>query len=755
MQPVDGDQPTIKSPDEANRDLILGNGLGGLGGSDPVENRPHAMTPSLSMIGLLKALQRHWLLASSLGLLTAAICAAGTWYFLPPGKYTALVKLHVDSIPQYILNREIHISPDFTAYQRTQIALVKSRKVLEAALLKDEVSQLTLIRSIREKRGLDETINWLERELQVDFTVGPEILRIALNGDQPEELKTLVAAVEGAYLEKMVNSTKEEDRKHLAFVEDLASKYAAEVKAKRKLLTETSKNLGTTDPNAMATIRSLNEEALKRARMDLLDTQSELRKLEVEAAGIAKNPEIPLEVAVTDRTIDEYLKSDPQAKDILDRKQKIETKIRDEQRVLSGGDKNPTIAQSKQELAAVNAELAALRNNTRPQIVKDFSDKEKGEKQGYQVRLSQRLEMLRSFEARLQKAVDDYQIKIKEIGASTLSIEPQRSELTQLEEMSRKVESQAEALKVERSAPDRITHLEDAYATHPDEPRRKLMASAGAGGGALALVLFGIAWWEFRRQRVKSVDEVVQGLGMKLMGTVPALPSRRQLRLNSSNGRGNVRWQNILTESVDTARTMLLHRAASESLRMIMVTSAVGGEGKTSLSSHLAASLARAGRKTLLLDADLRNPAIHRLFGVERSPGLCELLRGEVDVADAIQPTPASGLSLIPAGRCDELALQGLAQDNFQKICQPLRAEFDFIVVDSAPVLPVADSLLVGQLVDGVILSILYDVSRFPKVYAAHERLEMLGIRMLGAVVSGAKVDDYGPDYQYGPEVHA
>jgi succinoglycan biosynthesis transport protein ExoP len=242
---------------------------------------------------------------------------------------------------------------------------------------------------------------------------------------------------------------------------------------------------------------------------------------------------------------------------------------------------------------------------------------------------------------------------------------------------------------------------------------------------------------------------------MKLMGTVPALPSRRQLRLMSSNGHGDVRWQNILTESVDAARTLLLHRAASQSLRMIMVTSAVGGEGKTSLSSHLAASLARAGRKTLLLDADLRNPAIHRLFGMDRSPGLCELLRGEVDVADAIQPTPATGLSLIPAGRCDEMALQGLAQNNFQKICEPLRAEFDFIVVDSAPVLPVADSLLVGQFVDGVILSILYDVSRFPKVYAAQERLEMLGIRMLGAVVSGTKVDDYGPDYQYGLKVHA
>jgi capsular exopolysaccharide synthesis family protein len=192
-----------------------------------------------------------------------------------------------------------------------------------------------------------------------------------------------------------------------------------------------------------------------------------------------------------------------------------------------------------------------------------------------------------------------------------------------------------------------------------------------------------------------------------------------------------------------------LHKARSDSLRVVMVTSATGGEGKTSLSSHLAASLARAGRRTLLLDADLRNPAIHRLFGVERSPGLCELLRGEVELADTIQPTPATQLSLIPAGRCNSLALQALAQDSFRRICEQLRSEYDFIVIDSAPVLPVADSLLVAQNVDGVIFSILHDVSRLPKVYAAHQRLEMLGIRMLGAVVSGTQADSYGPDYQY------
>src|SRR5262249_28565771 len=151
---------------------------------------------------------------------------------------------------------------------------------------------------------------------------------------------------------------------------------------------------------------------------------------------------------------------------------------------------------------------------------------------------------------------------------------------------------------------------------------------------------------------------------IKMIGTVPALPSRRQLQMSGANGAPDNNWQSILTESVDTVRTMLLHTARSESLRVVMVTSATGGEGKTSLSSHLAASLARSGRKTLLLDTDLRKPAIHRLFGVNRLPGLCELLRNEVELAETIQSTPAPGLSLIPAGACDNFALQALAQDS-------------------------------------------------------------------------------------------
>jgi len=147
----------------------------------------------------------------------------------------------------------------------------------------------------------------------------------------------------------------------------------------------------------------------------------------------------------------------------------------------------------------------------------------------------------------------------------------------------------------------------------------------------------------------------------------------------------------------------------------------------------------------LLIDCDLRNPAAHGAFDVPLEPGLCEALRGEIEFEEGIRPTRNSRLWLMPAGRCDSHALQALAQDEVRGVFERLKRHYDFIIIDAAPVLPVADALLIGQHADAALFTILRDVSRVPAVHAAQQRLTTLGIRMLGAVVIGEKTDAYGP----------
>jgi capsular exopolysaccharide synthesis family protein len=287
-------------------------------------------------------------------------------------------------------------------------------------------------------------------------------------------------------------------------------------------------------------------------------------------------------------------------------------------------------------------------------------------------------------------------------------------------------------------------------ATVPGQPDRmaQIRAAALGGGGVFLLLLFSVALVEFRRRRVSSSDEVTQGLGIPTVGTVPMLPARV---LRAALGTGAVRdsyWQGRLTESVDALRTFLL-RALGEGPHVIMVTSAMQGEGKTSLASQLAASLARAWRKTLLIDGDLRKPAAHKLFELPVEPGLSEVLRGELDLGDVIRPTTVGRLWLMPAGQWDAHALQALAQEGAGNFFEQLREEYEFIIVDSCPVLPVTDTLLLGQHVDTVLFSVLRGTSRLPTLYAAWQRLAALEISVLGAVVAGGQSALGGLDIQY------
>jgi capsular exopolysaccharide synthesis family protein len=191
--------------------------------------------------------------------------------------------------------------------------------------------------------------------------------------------------------------------------------------------------------------------------------------------------------------------------------------------------------------------------------------------------------------------------------------------------------------------------------------------------------------------------------------------------------------------AVDGIRTALLYsRRASQ---VVLVTSATGQEGRSTVASQLAVSMARAGKRTLLVDGDLRNPQQHLVFGVDARAGLCEMLRGQIAAEQAVVPTVAENVWLLTAGRCDQTALQGLSGEQASRIFQGFREQYDVVIMDSSPVLTSADALLLGQHADAALLSVRRDVSQLPKVAAACDRLTSVGVHVLGAVVNGADVE--------------
>jgi capsular exopolysaccharide synthesis family protein len=195
-----------------------------------------------------------------------------------------------------------------------------------------------------------------------------------------------------------------------------------------------------------------------------------------------------------------------------------------------------------------------------------------------------------------------------------------------------------------------------------------------------------------------------------------------------------------LCDAVDACRTLLLNALSGSGSKVIMVTSAMPGEGKTSLASQLALSLGRGGYRTLLIDADVRHPGIHTTFGRSPTPGLTDVLRKTYPVQCVVRKSPLPNLNIIPAGQCNPQEAAALFQFRMGSLVRKCKPHFEVIVIDTPPLLGLPDAMLIGRHADGTILSLMNEVSTLPAAQAACARLRAMNIPLLGAVLNAARV---------------
>jgi capsular exopolysaccharide synthesis family protein len=269
----------------------------------------------------------------------------------------------------------------------------------------------------------------------------------------------------------------------------------------------------------------------------------------------------------------------------------------------------------------------------------------------------------------------------------------------------------------------------------------------------LMLTMFGIAYWDYQSKRVNSTKDVIEDGELRVVGALPLLNGRRAGGLLPVSSHARQTVEIGLARSIDSIRTALLFRKANKPIEVLLVTSALGQEGKTTVASQLAVSLARSGRRTLLVDGDLRNPQQHIVLGMPFNAGLCEFLRGDVALEGAVRTTAAEGLWFMSAGYRDAQTDQSLASPAVSKLIEELRSRFDWIVVDTGPVLTSPDAMLLGQHADAAILSVRRDVSRLPKVREAADRLRSVGVEIAGTVVNGMALDVRQSELQAPPQV--
>ena len=181
-------------------------------------------------------------------------------------------------------------------------------------------------------------------------------------------------------------------------------------------------------------------------------------------------------------------------------------------------------------------------------------------------------------------------------------------------------------------------------------------------------------------------------------------------------------------------RTNLLMAPGMSRLRTLLVTSSEQGEGKTMAAANLAVSLARLNQRVLLIDADLRRPRLHQVFGVEQEPGLADVLTGRVG-DNPLQETKVAGLWVMPSGKIPGNPTDLLGSNGFGTLIGRLQEQFDWVLLDSPPALAVTDPCLLARAASGVVFVVACGQTSREKASAAVERLEAVGANFVGAVL--------------------
>jgi len=280
--------------------------------------------------------------------------------------------------------------------------------------------------------------------------------------------------------------------------------------------------------------------------------------------------------------------------------------------------------------------------------------------------------------------------------------------------------------------------------TAPSSPDTTLDVAAGMFLGlALGAVIAVVR--DRMDTSIRSEEAVTAAAGVPVLGLVPA---------DTTADSGGVPVPGSpLAESFGVVETNLRFVSVDSAARVLMVTSSQASEGKTTTAINLARSMADSGRRVLLVDADLRRPRVTTYLGLVGGIGLTQVLTGDAEVDDVLQPVGSGALTVLGAGPTPPNPTQLLAGPSMAALLAELGGRFDVVVVDAPPLLPVADAAGLAPLTDGVLLCARWGQARREDVARSRAQLDRAGATTLGVVITFAPARAGGYSYGYGADV--
>ncbi|MDO5102943.1 MAG: polysaccharide biosynthesis tyrosine autokinase [Lautropia sp.] len=268
--------------------------------------------------------------------------------------------------------------------------------------------------------------------------------------------------------------------------------------------------------------------------------------------------------------------------------------------------------------------------------------------------------------------------------------------------------------------------------TEPVKPQKLLMTALGALLGLLG-GFFAIVLMDQIRNTLRRTDDVEDKLDRHLLAAIPKLPAPEAAKAPSMQ---LLKPESLFAESIRTLSTTVLLAGLERNIGVLAVSSALDGEGKTSVACNLAVAMS-ATRRVLLIDCDLRWPSVMNGLGMSNgAPGLVQLLTGRASLDQCIKPVQGSSLKVIGAGRAAGNALDLLVNAQFDDLLTQLQHDFDTIILDCPPVQLVSDGLILGRSASSMVFVARSDSTPLPVIRRALQRLDKAGISVLGVALN-------------------
>ena len=759
----EGMQPTeiihsAKKPISVADATLLPNQFMGTGG--PTQ----AVPPGSDISDIIESMFRFKWTLLVVFVLVAAPAIAAIWTQVVP-KYRAMAEVRVQPIIPYLVFRteDSGMIPLYSSFVSTQVSIMRSLAVLQrvleqqGALDQQKVQETQWYKEppkplVQRLRG-NPPASHIERlgdALSVKPRKGTEIIDIAFIDSSAKDAKIIVDAVLDQYMKYIgEKSDATKDKLYNTLVEQYKS-LENEILGREKVSAGLRNSLGTGTP----------QELVSSTRVRLDTTQARLSELRLSIAVSEwerKELEDLMKQAITDDSNDVPGRMEKQPKYYEDAEwRKLDINVKTTRHNIDNSlltPNHPDMIRTTHNMKFTE-ELLRLREAQLDEQWRDRPNNVAGvpititgaDGLGYEERLRILEHQLARIKYEEQLLLPEFEKQQAEFGGlfeSAQLLEKENNALLHKRELFNAVRQRLDQKNMERNVPGSIEVLTwSSVSSRPYNDRRivftamALVMGLGMGGGVAFLRAS-------RNQAIYTPKDMPHPMQVPFLGYIPVTRTRR-----SSDDKVSP----AMIESIRFVRTALLSRLDGQGSTTVLVTSADAGTGKTTFTMMLGKSLAQAGKKVLMMDADFQKMALTKRFNLPDKSGFIESLRCRSIATWHIFPTETSGLSIMPAGKQgdDGAVFEEIANGAFETCIGELRKQYNIILLDSSPILMLADATILSSQVDGTIMVERELVSRRADVISALARLGSVGGRLLGTVFIGSSSHEkYGYGYHY------